>query len=201
MVLLALSISVAASAAALAQAPPSVAGGLATAPIGRMRLSFSLVPAPLGSFSTNVLGSDMSFDTAIAFGLRPAFDFSINDYFFVGIAPQLMLNVKSEDEDDAGKALDLMVRVGGHAPVAETVHLFGYLAPGYSIIYPSFGDEDPAGFALGIAAGAIYSFPGSLFLVADIGYQIGFQEVTVLGADFDAKLSYLLIGLGVGAKL
>jgi hypothetical protein len=141
---------------------------------------------------------------AFAFGLRPAFDYSLNDYFFVGFGPQLFFNVKGEDRDDAGKQLDLLVRVGGHAPVADTLHLYGYLAPGYSIIYPSVGD-DASGFALGVGAGAIYSFPGSLFAVADIGYQVGFQEqeVTVLGTtfEFDYKIDYLLVGLGLGMKL
>jgi len=192
-------------ARALAQTPeapaPVVSSGLPTAPIGRMRLSFSIVPAPLGTFETKAGGVNLSGDMAFAFGLRPAFDYSINEYFFVGVSPQFLLNVKGEDADDAGKELDLLVRVGGHAPVADKLHLYGYLAPGYSIIYPPTGSDDPAGFVLGITAGAIYSFSDKLFAVADIGYQLGFQEVTVLGADFDYRLRYLLIGLGVGMKL
>jgi hypothetical protein len=180
---------------------PAASSGLPTAPIGRMRLSLSLVPVPLGTFETTVAGVKFSGDTAFAFGLRPAFDYSINDYFFIGFSPQLLLNVKGEDDDDAGKELDLLVRVGGHAPVADNLHLYGYLAPGYSIIYPSAGDEDPAGFVLGVAAGAIYSFSDKLFAVGDIGYQLGYQEVTIFGADVDYRLRYLLIGLGVGMKL
>lgn len=200
---------VAGGSAALAQAPsaapgPGLSSGLPTAPIGRMRLSFSVVPAPLGSIEADASGFQFGGDAAFAFGLRPAFDYSINDYFFIGFSPQLLLNVKGEDYDDAGKELDLLVRLGGHAPVADNLHLYGYLAPGYSIIYlPSrpVNIEDPAGFVLGVAAGAIYSFSDRLFAVGDIGYQLGFQGTTILNTDVDIRSRYLLIGLGVGMKL
>jgi hypothetical protein len=191
------------SAVAQTEPVPVAAPGLRTTPIGRMRLSFSVVPAPLGSVESTVpILGDVSADTAFAFGLRPAFDYSLNEYFFVGFSPQLLLNVKGEDDDDdAGKALDLLLRVGAHAPVADTVHLYGFLSPGYSIIYPSVGDEDPAGFVLGVTAGGMYSITERLFASADIGYQLGFQEFTFGGADYDFHLRYLLIGLGVGMRL
>jgi hypothetical protein len=194
------------SAVAQTEPVPVAAAGLRTTPIGRMRVSLSVVPAPLGSFegSLPIIG-DYSLDTAFAFGLRPAFDFSINDYFFVGFSPQLLLNVKGEDDDgddaDAAKALDLLLRVGVHAPVAEKIHLYGFLSPGYSIIYPTAGDQDPAGFVLGVTAGGMYSFTDRLFASADIGYQVGFQEYSALGADWKYHLRYLLIGLGVGMRL
>lgn len=170
------------------------------ASIGRMRLSFSIVPAPLGSIETS-LGQNASTDTAVAFGLRPAFDYSINKYLFVGFGPQFLFNVKADSGGDAGKAVDLLLRVGGHAPVADNVQLYGYLAPGYSIYYPPTGNEDPSGFVLGVAVGALFSINERLFASADIGYQLGYQEATVFGADIDVHLRYLLIGLGIGMKL
>jgi hypothetical protein len=91
--------------------------------------------------------------------------------------------------------------VGAHAPVAEKIHLYGFLSPGYSIIYPSAGDENPAGFVLGVTAGGMYSFNDKLFAALDVGYQLGFQEYTFGGADFDFHLRYLLIGLGIGMRL
>jgi hypothetical protein len=139
----------AAGGAAVAQTEPAPAAptGLRTTPIGRMRLSLSFVLAPVGSLETTApFFGGVSFDTAVAYGFRPAFDYSINEYFFVGFSPQLLLNVKGDGSDgDAAKALDLLARVGAHAPVAENIHLYGFLSPGYSIIYPPSGDEDPAG--------------------------------------------------------
>jgi hypothetical protein len=195
---------VALSGSALAQeAPTATAVGSGPVPIGRMRLSFSVVPAPLGSVETTVpIIGHVSADTAVAFGLRPAFDYSINDYFFVGFAPQFLLNVKGDDSNgSAGKALDLQLRIGGHAPVADRVHLYGYLAPGYSIIFPPSGNDNATGFVLGVAVGAMYAISDKLFAAADIGYQLGYQEYTFQGADFDFHLRYLLIGLGIGMRL
>lgn len=198
-----------AAGSAVAQQPapsePPVAeapAGLPTAPVGRMRLSFSIVPAPIGSVESTVpIVGDVSTDMAFAFGLRPAFDYSVSQYFFVGFSPQFLLNVKDDDGNgDAAKALDLLLRVGGHAPVADKLHLYGFLAPGYSIIYPPTGDN-ASGFVLGVAAGAMYALTEKLFASADIGYQLGYQEFTFGGADFDFHLRYLLIGLGVGMKL
>jgi hypothetical protein len=197
-----------ASGSALAQAaappaePPVAAAstGLQTVPIGRARLSFSVVPAPLGSVETTFI-TNTSTDTAFAFGFRPALDYSFNDYFFVGVSPQLMLNVKGDNYNgDAGKALDLLLRVGGHAPVAERIHLYGFLSPGYSVIYPDVGNN-PSGFVLGVTAGGMYALNEKLFASADIGYQLGYQEVTIANADLDFRLRYLLIGLGIGMKL
>lgn len=195
----AVTLAVAALVASERSAAAQSAGGPAS--IGRMRLSFSIVPAPLGSIETNFGGQKVSTDTAVAFGLRPAFDYSINKYLFVGFGPQFLFNVKADSGSDAGKAVDLLLRVGGHAPVADNVQLYGYLAPGYSVIYPPTGNEDPSGFVLGVAVGALFSINERLFASADIGYQLGYQEATVLGADFDYHLRYLLIGLGIGMKL
>ena len=123
---------IAMSSSALAQEAPApaptataVAGG--PVPIGRMRLSFSIVPAPVGTFESTVpIIGKVSADAAFAFGLRPAFDYSINDYVFVGFAPQFLLNVKGDNSNgDAGKALDLQLRIGGHAPVAGQDFLQG----------------------------------------------------------------------------
>lgn len=195
--------AVALAAAALVAGEGSVAAQSAGGPasIGRMRLSFSIVPGPLGSLETNLGGQKVSTDTAVAFGLRPAFDYSINKYLFVGFGPQFLFNVKADSGGDAGKAVDLLLRVGGHAPVADNVQLYGYLAPGYSIYYPPTGNEDPSGFVLGVAVGALFSINERLFASADIGYQLGYQEATVFGADIDVHLRYLLIGLGIGMKL
>lgn len=176
--------------------------GLDTASLGRMRLSFSLVPAPVGSIKTRVGSVEVSTDAAFAFGLRPAFDYSINEYFFIGASPQILFNVKPTNVSSSGKELDLLFRVGGHAPIADNIHLYGYLSPGYSVIYPPEGDNNnSSGFVLGVTGGAIYSFPGSVFAVADLGYQFGYQKVSTGNLEFDYKSSYLLIGLGVGVKL
>jgi hypothetical protein len=190
----------------------AVAGApAAAAPIGadsRMRVGLNLIPMPVGTFKTSVAG--LSGDLAVAFGISPFFDYLLTPNFFVGFGPSYAFNVKPKDGSaDAGTELDLLLRLGAEAPISDTVQLFGYLTPGYSIIMPPSGNgNDPKGFVLGLHGGAMYSASPTVFLNADIGYQIGFQQVTIttltpgggVDATGDFKFSYLQIVLGGGMR-
>jgi hypothetical protein len=164
----------------------------------RMRLGVVLSPMPTGTFKGEG-GADV--DAKFAFAIMPTFDFGLNEFLFVGLAPQLILNVKPDAATgDAGQELDLRGRIGGIAKVADTVRLFGYAAPGYSIVMvpnkPS-GVDNPAGFVLGLAGGAALDLSAALYLSGEIGYQFGFQKAN----DADFKTNYLHIGLGLGVRL
>lgn len=172
---------------------------------GRARVSLGIVAAPVGSYTVRGFGLSGSGDTEPAFALRPAIDFSLSDYVFIGFSLQYVMNVNTDGlanaNVDASKALDLLARVGAHAPVADVVHLFGYVAPGYSIIYPPNDGNKPQGFVLAASGGALFSVGSRAFLTGEIGYQWGFQELTIANTDFDANLNYLLLSLGLGIKL
>jgi hypothetical protein len=167
-------------------------------PNSKLRLGLNLVPMPFGKAKANISGlGEASADTAFAFGIMPAADYILSPYFFVGFAPQLTFNIKGKDfTGDAGKMLDFLVRAGGNAPVADTIELYGYLAPGYSIVIPPMGDSSK-GFVLGFHGGAILDLAPNLFVNLELGYQFGFQKVH----DFDYKLNYFQIGLGGGMRL
>ena len=178
------------STAAMAQTPLA-------SPTAKLRLGLDLVPMPFGSAKAHVQGfGDLSNDTAFAFGIMPTADYLLNQYFFIGFAPQLSFNIKGKDANEAGKMLDLLVRVGGNAPIADTVELYGYLAPGYSIVFVPNSDNSK-GFVFGFHGGAIFDLTPTAFLNAELGYQIGFQTYQ----SFDYKLSYFQIGLGGGIRL
>jgi hypothetical protein len=167
-------------------------------PNSKVRVGLNLVPMPFGTAKVS-LGSlgTASTDTAFAFGLMPTVDYTFNPYFFVGFAPQFTFNVKGKDSSgDAGKMLDLLLRVGGNAPVADTLQLYGYLAPGYSIVMAPVGDNS-SGFVLGFHGGVILDLSPNLFLNGELGYQLGYQQVH----DLDYKLNYFQIGLGAGLRL
>lgn len=157
-----------------------------------MRLGINLVPMPYGS-----TGGDQTVTTSFAFGVMPAFDYLVHPNFFVGIGPTYTFNVKAKDfTGDAASQFDILLRLGGGAPVAEKIHLFGYLAPGYSLIMPSSGDS-AKGLTVGAHAGAIYELATALFLNGTVGYQVGMQKLMEL----DAKTNYLQVALGVGMRL
>jgi hypothetical protein len=180
-----------ASTAAMAQTP------LAD-PNSKIRLGLNLVPMPFGTAKANLGGlGEASNDTAFAFGIMPAIDYSFHPYFFAGFAPQLTFNVKGKSSGgDAGKMLDLLLRVGGNAPVADTIQLYGYVAPGYSIVMQPVGDNS-TGFVLGFHGGAMLDLTPTMFLNGELGYQLGYQKIH----DFDYKLNYFQIGLGAGLRL
>jgi hypothetical protein len=194
-----------AGAAAADETQPTVTTNPSVGTTSRMRLGITLAPMPVGTFKVEALGVSQSADTKFAFGIVPTFDYNINEYFFAGLAPQIILNVIPKDAmGSAGKELDLRARVGGNAKIADTIRLFGYLAPGYSIIMipdKMSGESNPAGFVLGFAGGAIFDLTSQLFANAEVGYQVGFQSISYMGVSADTKTNYLHIGLGIGVRL
>jgi len=182
------------AAAAPAAAPAGTMGGAAAS---QMRVGLNVVPMPFGKFKTDV----GSVDTKFAFGVFPFFDYLIHPNFFVGIAPQYTFNVKPKDVDgDAAKELDIMLRLGGQGYVANQLQLYGYASPGYSIVMPPSGGTNAKGFVLGLHAGAMYDVTPGAFLNLEIGYQLGFQKVSVGGVSGDTKTSFAQIGLGGGIR-
>jgi hypothetical protein len=172
-------------------------------PNSKVRVSLDLVVSPVGKVKADGAGD---FDLDPSFGLAPAIDYSINQYFFVGFSPQLIFGIKGDNSggnSDSSKELDLLVRVGGNAPIADRIQLYGYLAPGYSIVMlpDSIPIDNPSGFVLGFHAGAMFDLTPNVFLNAQIGYQVGFQDVTVANTTGDFKTNFLQFGLGGGVRL
>jgi hypothetical protein len=179
--------------------PAGTTSAAATAgmPNSKMRVGLNLVPMPFGTLKANVGGADFSADTAFAFGVAAFFDYSITPNIFIGVGPQYILNVKGKDADgSAAKELDLQLRLGGGAPVAEKIQIYGYLSPGYGIIMPPEGDS-AKGLMLGIHAGGMMDVSPTVFVAAELGYQLGFQKVN----STDLKSNFFQIGLGGGLRL
>src|SRR5215207_9119200 len=91
------------------------------------RVGVVLSPMPAGTLKGSFGGVTAEADTSFAFGIMPTFDYSLNQFLFIGLAPQFIFNVKGKDGDgDAAKELDLRARIGGIAKIADTIRLFGY---------------------------------------------------------------------------
>lgn len=182
----------------LARAEPPPSG-----PVG-LQAGAGFEILPLGELSFAVDGDSTTADTATAFGLTPFLDYAPVPFFSVGLAPRFLLNVKGKEGDASAKQLDLRVRAMVRLPVARTVRLFGYAAPGYSIIFPPDwpdGVSRPKGFILAFAGGAAFDFSPQGFVSFEIGYQLGWQSLTESGIDFDLSDNYLHLGAAVGARL
>lgn len=194
-----LCLAIAGLFAVLTPLPALAQGGAMPAP--RARLGLNVVPMPVGTIEVEVLGFTGSDDAAAAFGFMPFLDFLLTPNFFIGLSPTYTLNVKAEGWDDAGTKLDLALRLGGGAPVSDRLDLYGYLTPGYSIVDVPNVENNATGFVLGLHAGVMYSLSQAVFLNGELGYQVGFQEVSIAGQSVDGKTSYLQIGLGGGLRL
>lgn len=160
--------------------------------------SISLLP--LGTISFDAPGESDSADTAIAFGINGLIDYAINPAISIGFMPQVLLNVKPEDEDESAKQFDLLVRVAGHYPAAPNIDLYGYLAPGYSIISPPDWPDNvdrPKGLIIGFGGGAAYQVAPRTAITGELGYQIGLQGLEENGVAIDLETSYLRVGAGV----
>jgi len=169
------------------------------ASLDKMRLSVAVVPAPFGKFEFSLNGMGASTEAALAYGLRAAFDYRINEYVFVGFGPQVLFNVIEKEAPEGAKAskqLDLSARLGVQAPFADKVHLYVFLSPGYTIL-TSPNDDNVKGASLGIAVGVLFSIPGTnFFLNGDLGYHMTFLYPGNPAVDLETK--YLLIALGGG---
>jgi len=171
----------------------------------KMRLGLNVVPMPFGTLKFSAPGfSSVSSDTKFAIGAFPFFDYLFTPNLFGGLAVQYTFNIKSKDQTsgDASKQLDIMLRLGGGAYVADKLQLYGYLSPGYSIIMvpSSAGTNNPKGFMLGFHAGAMYDVAPSAFLNLELGYQMGFQSVSQSGVTADFKSNFFQIGVGGGIR-
>jgi hypothetical protein len=187
------------------ETPPPTAtatGPAAGATESKMRVGLNIVPMPfLGKVSTSLGGQSSSQDLGFAFGVTPVFDYAITPNFFVGVGPTLTFNVKAKDAmGDAAKEYDLLLRVGGQLPVMDKLNVYGYAAPGYSIVSPPQGNS-AKGLVVGLHVGAMYDVTPMFFVNGQLGYQLGFQSTDIGGTSADTKFSYFQIGLGGGVHL
>jgi outer membrane protein with beta-barrel domain len=182
----------------------------------RVSLGAQVELLPYGQISGGSDDASIDEDAAFAYGVAANLDFHLNRFLSIGLAPRLILNVTSKDQDpdqedeDALKQVDARVRVKGTFPVGPMLDLYGYVAPGYSWILAddnTFGPvqvDDATGFVAAFAAGASFDLTPSFFLNGEVSYQLGFQQTTAsvgpIEGDFDFKSDYLSVGLGAGAR-
>lgn len=156
---------------------------------------------PVGELHVEDDSGSLTVDTETAFALAGRAEFAVNPNFAVAFAPRLVLNLKGEDGTESAKQLDLNVRFVGGAPVGGgTTRLYGYAAPGYSLIFlPDWPDElsNPAGFVLGFGGGAGFRVAPQVEVTAEIGYQLGFQEVSEAGQTVEVSSNLLHVGAGL----
>jgi hypothetical protein len=181
-----------------------LAAPLASARAERVRLGGTVSLLPIGQAQVEAGEVSESEDTATAVGLGAVVEVQLLTNLAVGFAPRLILNVKGEEATESAKELDLAVRLIGNVPVGEMVQLYGFAAPGYSIIYvPDLPDgiSNPAGLILGFGGGVGFDINPRFRLAAELGYQPGEQQISEEGETVDLNISYLHLGVSAMARL
>lgn len=155
---------------------------------------------PVGTFHVGTSQQSQDQSAEVAYGVSGSIDYAVHPNLSIGFAPRLALNVIPTDvtDGDAAQQLDLRARVKAHAKVASGVEAYGYLAPGYSMLFNN--DDTASGLAIAFGAGATYDLSPTTYLSGEIGYQAGFQSESILGQTVDIHARYLHLGFGAGAR-
>jgi hypothetical protein len=155
---------------------------------------------------------DESYSLGTGFAVAAQLGVRVAPNLSVAFAPRLVFGMKPEDSDDEWSQADLAVRLTGHVPLgSEKNEVFGYVAPGYSMIflpdvrYRGITIDDPSGVVLGIGAGAAFEIWPTLSLVGDVGYSWGFHSTTASyqgeSTDADLRTDILHVGLGIRGSM
>jgi hypothetical protein len=194
------------AAAAPAPAPPStvaVAPAPAAAPAAddsRPKLGAELAIMPVGSLGASIGNMSTRVDSATAMGLGATVRFPLNSIFALDLAPRLVFNVKGSDADNSATELDVRARLSAGGEAAPGVRVYAAVAPGYSALFlpDSSGDSStPTGFILGFAAGTAIKVAPGIAVTGEIGYQLGFQSVSIQNTDVGLDTRFFTLSGGV----
>jgi len=168
----------------------------------KIQVGLNLLPMVLGKYSASAAGVSTSGDLKFAYGVGIHASYVIIPGLTVGIAPQMLLNVKAKDDTgDASKEYDIFARIAYAYPVADKISVYAEVLPGYSIVSSTQSGVDAAkGLVLAGGVGGAYDITDQIFVNLGVGYQMGFQKTTYQGTDVDFKTKFLRIAVGAGAK-
>jgi hypothetical protein len=176
---------------------------LGSARADRLRIGGSFSIHPVGQIKAGVGDTD-TVDTETAFSLGGALEYQLHPNFAIGVAPRLILNLKAEDSTESAKEFDLALRLVGGAPVAQNIQIYGFGAPGYSMLFPADWPEEldnPAGFIFGLGGGVGFDINPQFRLAGELGYQFGSQQVSEDGVTLDVNTSFFHLGVVAMALL
>jgi Outer membrane protein beta-barrel domain len=172
--------------------------------------------APTGTITSSLGNLESSNDAAASYGIGGLVDFGVSGNISVGFAPRYLLNVRAANSqndpngnDNTATELDLRFRVAYHVAVARKVQAYGFVAPGYSVVFaPKNANNDnynPKGLIIGLGGGALYALRPNLALTGEIGYQVGYQATTVnvlgIKSDVSYETEYLHLSVGLAFAL
>ena len=188
----------------IALAAPARAQEVASSPGPRPRreVSVSLLPMGLGRFTASPGGMTSTDDAAFSYGLALHAGYIVIPGLTVGLAPQLLLNVKPKVQDGgAAQEIDLFARIAYSQQLVDSIGLFVEVLPGYSLIHPPNNGDNSMGLVLGLGGGATLALSDRAFASFGVGYQVGFQKLPPKDlAPEGPSTRYVRVAIGVGTR-
>jgi hypothetical protein len=183
----------------------------ATVPPGetKMQLGLAFLPMVLGKVQGGNEALMPAADAATAYGIGASFGYNVLPGVSVGVAPQVLFNVKPKDDANAAAIeYDLLARIAYARPVAPGVTIYAEVLPGYSVIMlPSqltniegASVSNPKGLVVAFGAGASMDVSDRFFVNLGLGFQLGSQKGSIAGTSFTDKTKFVRIALGGGMK-
>jgi len=180
-------------------------------PTGPTLFGVMLETLPVGTLKATTASdsSNASVDSVFALAVAPFLDVPASPYFAVGISPQVIFRVKGDGSPGpSATEFDFRGRLTGRLPMSPKARVYGRLSPAYSVISlpapPSNATSrpDPKGFLLDFSVGTEVALLPDLFIVIDLGYQLGFQSSSTTDGSttFDGS-RYLHVGGGLAVGL
>ena len=168
------------------------AGAVTAAPDRKMQVGLSLLPMPVGRGNGYL-------DLAFSYGVGLSLGYVLIRGLTVGVAPQVLFNIKHDDNAAASKEYDLMARVAYAFRVAAKIAVYGEALLGYSVIAHPTGDS-ARGLVQAYGGGGMVDITDRVFVNLGVGYQFGLQKLRVDGTSYDHNTMFLRIALGTGLK-
>jgi hypothetical protein len=159
----------------------------------RTEAGFSLLSMPFGKGNGQV-------DLAFAYGMGLSIGHAVFHGLSVGVAPQVLFNIKHAAQAPASTQYDLLARIAYTFRLSARVSIYGEILPGYSIISHPTGDR-ATGSVIAYGAGGMVDVANRAFLNLAMGYQQGYQRIPLEGIDYWHRDQFWRLVLGVGWRL
>jgi hypothetical protein len=160
----------------------------------------------LGRFTTPSPPLTLTNDAEMAYGVSVSASYRLIAGLSLGVAPQAIFNVASKrNPTDIGVApqaaaeYDLMARIAYTLDLDDAVGLYAEVLPGYSKISQP-GTNPAAGFVLAVGGGLCMNLTDLIFTNIGAAYQMGYQNLKVVGMQYENRTSYLRFTLGGGVR-
>jgi hypothetical protein len=136
--------------------------GAAFLPMGMGEMKYSITPV-----------EKVKTDALFAYGFGIAVNYEVMPHLSVGLAPQMILNVKEKGSKEAAfRQFDLLARVAYSLSITDNSTVYVELLPGYSL---SDNAAKAKGFLLAGGLGVCMDLSDRVYINLGAGYQMGFQ--------------------------